>query len=99
MMGQINSIPWFAGGDIIIINNKMEVVYNIQLKTTTRNTQTVFSEKVTSLRTFLTNFTSLETVEDKAELLFNKFQNTIANTSILQGLDNNAKEEAVKIIR
>jgi hypothetical protein len=35
MMGQINSIPWFAGGDIVIINNKMEVIYNIQLKTTT----------------------------------------------------------------
>jgi len=58
-MGQINSIPWFAGGDIVIVNNKLEVIYNIQLKTTTRNTQTVFAEKVSELRKFLIQFTSV----------------------------------------
>ena len=84
MMGQVNSIPWFAGGDIVIVNNKLEVVYNIQLKTTTRNTQTVFTEKVTRLRNFLINFVSYQTVEEKAELLFNQFQNTIANTAIFK---------------
>lgn len=99
MMGQINSIPWFAGGDIVIINNKLEVIYNIQLKTTTRNTKTVFLEKVTRLRNFLINFTSYQTVEEKAELLFNQFQNTIANTAILNGLDNNVKNEVVQLIK
>lgn len=99
MMGQINSIPWFAGGDIVIVNNKMEVIYNIQLKTTTRNTQTVFAEKVSELRNFLTKFVSVQTVEEKAELLFNSFQNTIANSSMVNNLEKNAEQEAIEIIK
>lgn len=77
MMGQVNDIPWFAGGDIVIINNKGEVIYNIQLKTT--SAQTVFPEKVSALKTFLINFIDAETIEEKTELLFNEFKNTAAN--------------------
>ena len=80
MMGQINSIPWFAGGDIVIINNKMEVIYNIQLKTTTWHSQTVFEEKITQLKNFLIDFISAETIEEKAKILFDSFKNTTANT-------------------
>ena len=80
MMGQINSIPWFAGGDIVIINDKMEVIYNIQLKTTTQHSQTVFAEKVAQLKQFLINFVSAETVDEKAKILFDSFKNTTANT-------------------
>ena len=99
MMGQINSIPWFAGGDIVIVNSKLEVIYNIQLKTTTRNVQTVFGEKVSELRSFLIKFTSAKTVEEKSELLFNSFQNTIANSSMVNNLEKNAEEEAINMIK
>lgn len=99
MMGQINSIPWFAGGDIVIINNKLEVIYNIQLKTTTRNVQTVFQEKVAELKKFLIAFNDLKTIDEKAELLFNTFQNTIANSSISHSLENKVEDEAMEIIR
>lgn len=99
MMGQINSIPWFAGGDIVIVNNKLEVIYNIQLKTTTRNTQTVFAEKVSELRNFLIKFIDTTTVEEKAELLFNSFQNTIANSSIVNNLEKKAEQEAANLIK
>ena len=91
MMGQVNSIPWFAGGDIVIVNEKMEVVYNIQLKTTTRKSQTVFTEKISELRKFLTDFVSAATVEEKAELLFSSFKNTIANSSIEDQLGDSLK--------
>lgn len=89
MMGQINSIPWFAGGDIVIVNNKMEVIYNIQLKTTTWKSQTVFTEKVTQLKTFLKAFVAADTIEEKAQLLFDSFKNTIANSSIENELGEN----------
>lgn len=98
MMGQVNSIPWFAGGDIVIINDKLEVIYNIQLKTTTRKSQTVFSEKIKQLRSFLISYNSLDTIEEKAKLLFDNFQNTIANSTMVQQLDNNALPNTIKTI-
>lgn len=99
MMGQINSIPWFAGGDIVIINNKLEVIYNIQLKTTIKNVQTVFTEKVLELKQFLILFANAGTAREKAQILFEKFQNTIANSSITNQLEKNVKEEAINIIK
>lgn len=99
MMGQINSIPWFAGGDIVIINNKLEVIYNIQLKTTTRNVQSVFEEKISELRNFLIKFTDLTSVDEKANLLFNTFQNTIANSNIVNNLEKDAIDEVIKVIK
>ena len=86
MFGQQNSIAWYAGGDIVIVNNKGQVVYNIQLKTTTSSAKTVFEEKVVSLRKFLKDFVSAQTVDEKAKLLFDNFKNTVANSQVVDEL-------------
>lgn len=92
MFGQQNSIAWYAGGDIVIINNKGEVVYNIQLKTTTSASKTVFEEKVVSLQKFLKNFVNAETVDEKAKLLFNNFKNTVANSQVVDKLGESLRQ-------
>ena len=99
MMGQINSIPWFAGGDIIIINEKLEVIYNIQLKTTGKKNPTVFKENIIRLKNFLIQFNSLTSVKDKAELLFKEFQNSIANSSIAENLSKKTEDEIMNLIK
>ncbi len=86
MFGQQNNIAWYAGGDIVIVNNKGQVVYNIQLKTTTSSAKTVFEEKVVSLQKFLKKFVSAQTVDEKAKLLFNNFKNTVANSQVVDEL-------------
>ena len=99
MMGQINSIPWFAGGDIIIINEKLQVIYNIQLKTTGEKNPTVFRENVVQLKNFLIKFNSINSVEEKAKLLFDEFQNSIANSTIVDSLDKKIENEIITMIR
>lgn len=99
MMGQLNSIPWFAGGDIIIINEKLEIIYNIQLKTTGAKNPTVFKENIVKLKNFLIQFNSLNTVKDKAELLFEEFQNSVANSSIVENLSIETENEIIDLIK
>ena len=99
MMGQINSIPWFAGGDIVIINERLQVIYNIQLKTTGEKNPTVFRENVAQLKNFLIKFNSVNSVEEKANLLFDSFQNSIANSSIVDNLDKNIENEIITMIK
>ena len=99
MMGQINSIPWFSGGDIIIINEKLQVIYNIQLKTTKEKNPTVFRENVVQLKNFLIKFNSAISVEEKAKTLFDSFQNSIANSSMVKNLDKKIENEIMTMIK
>lgn len=75
-----NSIGWYTGGDIIIVNpNTMEVVYNIQLKTTGKNVLGVFTEKIAALRKFLNGFLEL-TPQQKGERIFDFFITSVSNS-------------------
>lgn len=76
----MNTIGWYTGGDIVIVNPKtMQVVYNIQLKTTTAKKASVFAERVGALRTFINQFVTTP-VHQKAENLFNFLLTEISNS-------------------
>lgn len=76
-----NHIGWYTGGDIIIVNpSTMEIVYNIQLKTTTENKPSVFAEKISAIRTFINMFVKL-TPKEKGERLFDFLLTSVSNRS------------------
>lgn len=76
----MNTIGWYTGGDIVIVNPEtMQVVYNIQLKTTTAKKASVFAERVGALRTFIDKFVSTP-ITQKAENLFNFLLTEISNS-------------------
>lgn len=76
-----NHIGWYTGGDIIIVNPQtMNIVYNIQLKTTTLKNTTVFTEKIQSLRNFIESFIKL-TPREKSEKLFNFLLTSVSNAN------------------
>ena len=81
-----NSIGWYTGGDIVIVSPQtMEIVYNIQLKTTTRNRPSVFAEKVEAIRKFLQGFNEL-TPEQKGAKIFDFFLTSISNYDAFNSL-------------
>lgn len=74
-----NKIGWYTGGDILIINPKtMDIVYNIQLKTTGKNVQSVFGEKISAMREFIIAFVN-DTPEEKGERIFTFFSTSVSN--------------------
>lgn len=74
-----NHIGWYTGGDIVIVSPEtMEIVYNIQLKTTGRKTLSVFTEKVEAIRTFLDGLIALSP-EEKGERIFDFLLTSISN--------------------
>ena len=74
-----NHIGWYTGGDIIIVNpSTMEIVYNIQLKTTTENKASVFAEKVSAIRAFINSLQNL-TPHQKGERLFDFLLTSVSN--------------------
>lgn len=95
---QQNPIPWYAGGDIIIVDEQRRVIYNIQLKTTTKKKLTFFTEAIAKLRTFLKNFTKEDDPEKKAKRLFQNFKNTIAG-EIKQEISNEASKTIDDIMK
>ena len=54
----LNSTPWFASGDIVIVGEDGRIIYNIQLKTTTR-TEGSFKIPTTLLINFLKELEAL----------------------------------------
>ncbi|MBO7078992.1 MAG: hypothetical protein J6W64_04180 [Bacilli bacterium] len=75
-----NSIGWYTGGDIVIVNPQtMEIVYNIQLKTTGKGVLGIFTEKIAAIRTFLNGFLEL-TPQQKGEKIFDFFMTSISNS-------------------
>ncbi len=93
-----NNIPWFTGGDIVIIDPKtMHVVYNIQLKTTSKNIQGTFGIAISKLNDFLKAFTNPEsTYQQKAEAIFHYFVTEISNDSDFNSLPKETAERTVE---
>ena len=89
-----NHVGWYTGGDIIIVNPKtMNIVYNIQLKTTTANKQSVFAEKVSAIRTFIQQFIKY-TPRQKGEKLFDFLLTSVSNRNDF----NNAPQDTINDI-
>lgn len=81
----LNSIGWYTGGDIVIVNPKtMEVVYNIQLKSTGKNINTTFEIHIAELKGIIDMFTKAKTPEEKAQWLFEKMKTSVSNFSELE---------------
>lgn len=91
-----NRIGWYTGGDILIINPEtMNIVYNIQLKTTGKNIQSVFSEKVSAIRDFIKVFVK-DTPEQKGERIFTFFNTSVSNHSEFNNLLQKDIDEILK---
>lgn len=74
-----NNTGWYTGGDIIIVNPEtMQIVYNIQLKTTTENKASIFGERVSNIRKFIKSFIE-GSPREKGERLFDFFLTSVSN--------------------
>lgn len=75
-----NHVGWYTGGDIIIVNPEtMSIVYNIQLKTTTANKASIFGEKISAIRTFITQLMGAMNPQQMAEQLFDFLLTSVSN--------------------
>lgn len=75
-----NHVGWYTGGDIIIVNPEtMSIVYNIQLKTTTANKASVFGEKISAIRTFISQLITAQSPQQMAEQLFDFLLTSVSN--------------------
>lgn len=93
-----NNISWYSGGDIIIVSEKsMAVVYNIQLKSTGKNVQSVFGVRVAQLKEFIL---ALQLVLGNpvrmAEVLYKHLLTKISNTN---SFANATQEDVEQIIK
>lgn len=74
-----NHTGWYTGGDIVIVNPKtMGIVYNIQLKTTTEKTLSVFAERVSEIRKFINALMTM-TPRQKGEKIFDFLLTSVSN--------------------
>lgn len=78
-----NNTPWFASGDIVIVNPETgEIVYNIQLKTTKLHETAGFAQSIDELLKFIGEFIDTDgDAEKMAELIWNSFKTTLTGTS------------------
>ena len=81
LLDSLNSASWLTGGDIVVLNSKGSVIYNIQLKTTKRGK--TFEVATSSLYKFATEMRNLmnedATPEELAKLMFERLATTAAN--------------------
>lgn len=77
-----NTTPWFASGDIVIVNPETgHVVYNIQLKTSRFHANSGFAQSITKLNSFIEHFLAANTPTEMAELIWKDFQTSLTGTS------------------
>lgn len=77
LLDSLNSTSWLSGGDIVVVDNKGAVIYNIQLKTTNRGK--TFDLAVSKLLDFTKKMVKLieeENPETLAKLMFNTLKTT-----------------------
>lgn len=93
-----NNISWYSGGDIIIVDQKsMAVVYNIQLKSTGKNVQSIFGVRVAQLRDFISILMgTLGNPQAMAEVLYKHLLTKISNTNSFSGALQKDVEEIIK---
>lgn len=91
-----NSIGWYTGGDIVIVNpDTMSIVYNIQLKTTTVNKPSVFGEKVEAIRKFINIFIKTTKPKEKAEKLFDFLVTSVSNKNEFNNLPQSTIDDLI----
>lgn len=98
LLDSLNSASWLTGGDIVVLNSKGSVIYNIQLKTTKRGK--TFEVATSSLYKFATEMRNLmnedAAPEELAKLMFERLATTAANQG--PAIENFYTEEVYKDI-
>lgn len=98
LLDSLNSASWLTGGDIVVLNSKGSVIYNIQLKTTKRGK--TFEVATSSLYKFATEMRNLmnedAAPEELAKLMFERLATTSANQG--PAIENFYTEEVYKDI-
>lgn len=98
LLDSLNSASWLTGGDIVVLNSKGSVIYNIQLKTTKRGK--TFEVATSSLYKFAIEMRKLmdedATPEELAKLMFERLATTAANQG--PAIENFYTEEVYKDI-
>lgn len=82
LLDSLNSTSWFTGGDIVVVGDTGQVIYNIQLKTT--NKGKTFEVATSSLLKFAIKMRDLidneeDQPEELARVMYNKLKTTSAN--------------------
>lgn len=86
LLDSLNTAGWITGGDVVVVGEKGEVIYNIQLKTTAGKSGKTFELSVKALFEFAKRLLSIfeeETTPDKidklCEAMYEKLKTTSAN--------------------
>lgn len=80
LVDSLNSASWLSGGDIIVVNDKGAVIYNIQLKSTGKGK--TFDVAASFLLSFTKQMIQLideDNPEELAKLMYNKLKTSTAN--------------------
>ena len=91
-----NHTGWYTGGDIVIINPEtLNVVYNIQLKTTTEDKGSVFQERVENIRKFITEIKN-KSPKEMAERIFDFMLTSVSNEEDFNNIPQEDIDEMIK---
>ena len=93
----LNSVAWYASGDLVVINDQKKVIYNIQLKSSIRQSQS-YHIAFSQLKTFLTNLTTNLTDVDQIATIMYKNLKIQASNELQQG-DMFLEEETFKWVK
>lgn len=91
-----NTTRWFASGDILIVGFNREIIYNIQLKTTSFKKPSNFEIKLKELEDILQEFQQINNPVEKAKILFKKLKTQVSNINELNNAPNNDIDELIK---
>lgn len=92
----LNSTPWFASGDIVIVGSDGKILYNIQLKTTTNNSG-YFKIATVALTKLITAIESLgQNRLEIAKLMYEKLKTSASNQ--MQRGDNEIQQKLYQFV-
>lgn len=96
LLDSMDTISWYAGGDIVVVNAVGQIIYNIQLKTSINKSQS-FQISVSNLEKFTQKFLkeleSPNSYDNLAKLIYNELKN-----SVIVSLDKEFTPELEQIV-
>lgn len=93
-----NNTAWYTGGDIVIVNPKnMQIVYNIQLKSTiSKQKASTFPIKINALKSILNNFKQNQNPQEMAEYLYKNLLTSISNSNSLNSANQKDIDQIIR---
>lgn len=104
LLDSLNTAGWITGGDVVVVGEKGEVIYNIQLKTTAGKSGKTFELSIKALFEFAKSLlaifeeeTTPEKIDRLCEAMYEKLKTTSANS--FQVAENIVTEGVKELIR